>query len=130
MDQIVIINRAAYGIIGPMFNTYLFHWAKPAKGEIIAFRDPREDKILVKRCVAEAGDSWKIEGGYLITAGCRYPLTRYSYLIMESSTTVPQNHVLAVGDNYKESIDSRTFGFIKYNDILGRVIMSFNLPWK
>lgn len=38
---------------------------------------------------------------------------------------VEENKFFVVGDNLEESIDSRNFGFIEKNDILGKVIYIF-----
>ncbi|MGH7203860.1 MAG: signal peptidase I [Candidatus Levyibacteriota bacterium] len=48
--QIIFLNRLSY----------LFR--KPQKGEIIACKDPRDQKILIKRITKIAGDNYFVEG--------------------------------------------------------------------
>ncbi|MBN2738948.1 MAG: signal peptidase I [Spirochaetales bacterium] len=127
-NQVIFINSMAYGLQWPIIKEYIVHWAQPRPGDVVVVRDPRENKELVKRCVGVAGDLWTIEEGYLKVRGCSYPLIQYSYLLLEERRRVPVNHILVVGDNYEDSIDSRTFGYIEWNDILGRVMGSYIDP--
>ena len=40
----------------------------------------------------------------------------------QNSAVVPEGYVLAIGDNYSQSIDSRTYGFVPVKNILGKVL--------
>jgi nickel-type superoxide dismutase maturation protease len=73
--DIVLVNRLAY----------LF--TKPHKGDIVAVKDPRDNKVLVKR----------IE-------------------------QIDNKRYFVVGDNKLHSTDSREFGMIGKNLIIGKVI--------
>jgi signal peptidase I len=48
--QVLVVNRLAYGFQLPLTNGYLFRWASPSPGEIIVFKSPIEDRVVVKRC--------------------------------------------------------------------------------
>lgn len=74
--QIVLVNRFSY----------LF--AKPKKGDIVALKDPRDKKVLIKRITEIAGNTYFVEG-----------------------------------DNKKHSTDSRVFGMIRKQEIIGKVIL-------
>jgi signal peptidase I len=50
------------------------------------------------------------------------PLTEAQYQRIKYDSFVPEGTVLCVGDNYAESVDSRNYGFVKTNSILGKVL--------
>jgi signal peptidase I len=52
--QVLVINRAAYGIQVPLLSSYLIRWSAPVPGDIVLFKSPVEDRLVVKRC-APAG---------------------------------------------------------------------------
>ena len=84
-----------------------------------------DNKIVVKRCVAVAGDSldYSADSQYILfTGGNEIALTAEQYDCMKNSAVVPEGYVLAIGDNYSQSIDSRTYGFVPVKNILGKVL--------
>ena len=64
--------------------TYLFK--RPCIGDIVALRDPRDKKVLIKRIAEIKGDTYKVEG-----------------------------------DNKNHSTDSRVFGMIGIQAIIGKI---------
>ena len=58
----------------------------------------------------------------LKTGGKEIPLTENQYYNLKNSTAVPEGYILAIGDNYEESLDSRTYGFVSVRSVLGKVI--------
>ena len=50
------------------------------------------------------------------------PLTQEQYLNLKNSSAVPKGYILAIGDNYEVSVDSRTYGFVSERNILGKVL--------
>jgi nickel-type superoxide dismutase maturation protease len=74
--QVVLVNRMSYW------------FANPQTDDIVAARDPRDGKVLIKRI-----------------------------------TKIERKRFFVQGDNKKVSTDSRVFGMIEQNDILGKVII-------
>lgn len=119
----IFINKLAYGIVRPYSEELLFKWAEPKKEDIVIYL--YDNKIVVKRCVAEAGDllEFSTESGYTLkTGGKEIPLSETQYFNLKNSNTVPDGYILAIGDNYPESFDSRNYGFVSVRCILGKVI--------
>lgn len=97
--DIVFIFKAAYGLRNP-FGGYLLEWGRPKNRDIVAAIRPDSGKAVIKRIWVEGGNSAAdIVGG----------LAEDLYLLL--------------GDNKYESIDSREFGPVPMNNILGRVIL-------
>lgn len=119
----ICVNRLAYGLINPLTEKRIVKWNDIKENEIILFY--HDGKLMVKRCIAtknsilEHSDNpqynMKVNGKNLI-------LTRECHELLNSYSAVPENHVFVLGDNDSDSIDSRNFGFICEDDVLGRVI--------
>ena len=87
-----------------------------------------EKKIpYVKRILALENDSIKVEKGRVIVNNkeLKEPyvkrdnqVTPYSLIMQE--VTVPSGKVFVLGDNRDNSSDSRKFGFIDVNNIIGK----------
>jgi signal peptidase I len=104
-------------------------WRPPAVGDVVVFRDPVGDALVVKRVVALAGQTVGIEDGELVVDSVvrREPQVDVSRIDSTyfGPVTVPPDAVFVLGDNRAESIDSRTFGAIPVGDLVGRVILTF-----
>jgi signal peptidase I len=99
--DIVFILKAAYGLRNP-FGGYFFLWGDPRDRDIVAASRPDTGKAVIKRV--------RVEGEIIANAEGRERGEASYYLL---------------GDNKYESIDSREFGPVPMNNILGRV---FFLP--
>lgn len=119
----IFISKLAYGIVTPYGEKLLVQWKKPERNDIIIYL--YNDKIVVKRCIAVGGDllEYSADNVYtLTTGGKQVSLTEIQYNNMKNSFSVPDGYILAVGDNYEESIDSRNYGFVPVKNILGKVL--------
>jgi signal peptidase I len=99
--------------------------AEPRRRELIAFRAPDSDDILVKRVVALPGDRVAIEDGRLVVNG-RHRAEPYADpdaidSVFFGPVEVPAGAVFVLGDNRGDSVDSRDFGAVREDAILGRV---------
>lgn len=121
--ETVFVNKLAYGIANPVTGKLVVQWAEPEIGDIIVYY--MNNKLIMKRCVGTENmplDFSKDSGYSFTVGGTEIPLTEQQYQRMKYDTSVPAGTVLAVGDNYEESVDSRTYGFIEVNCIIGKVI--------
>lgn len=119
----ICVNRLAYGLINPFTEKRILKWNDMQENDIILFY--HDGTLMIKRCLAaknsilEHSDNpqynMKVNGKNLI-------LTRECHELLKSYSAVPENHVFVLGDNDSDSIDSRNFGFICEDDVLGRVI--------
>jgi signal peptidase I len=117
----LFVNKLAYGVVKPFGSELLCQWATPKRNDVILYL--YNDRIVVKRCVGVAGDTLDFFSGSqysFIVNGSEIPLTEHQYQRIKHSAAVPEGMVLAVGDNYNDSIDSRDYGFIPVKNIMGR----------
>lgn len=110
----------------------------PKRGEVIVFKAPQNrQKDFIKRIIATPGEKIKIENGKVFINNEPLP---ESYLapgaqtfagptILEGSEiTVPENYLVVFGDNRSHSSDSREFGSIKKENIVGRAFVIYWPP--
>ncbi len=129
-NQLVLVNKAAYGIQNPFTGALFVQWKKPSEGDIIIYFYNKN--TVVKRCTATGGTeleyieyvdfSSKSEYSLIVGKNKKIPLDSIQYHRMKTNSKVPENYILAVGDNYSLSVDSRNYGFVPEKNILGKVI--------
>ena len=119
----LIVNKLAYGLVRPYGEKLLAQWNEPKVGDIVIYL--YNNKIVVKRCVAIGGESlaYSDDTVYTVTVGdTKIPLTETQWRNLKDIDSVPEGYILAVGDNYAESVDSRNYGFVSVRNMLGKVI--------
>jgi signal peptidase I len=84
--DLLLVNRAAYGLRLPWTGSYMLRWKLPETGDIVVFKNPLGE-TAVKRCAA-----------------------------------VEERGLFALGDNGPDSLDSRSYGYIQLDSILGKVV--------
>lgn len=111
----------------------------PERSDIVVFQTAETGRKypLVKRIIALAGDTVRIEkhgiyvNGELLSEPYAYT-TDPNYVYAEGlmscfdlgkDYTVPEDYVFVLGDHRDNSADSRSFGFIPENSILGHVFL-------
>ncbi|MFA5029701.1 MAG: signal peptidase I [Patescibacteria group bacterium] len=109
-----------------------YRFAEPKRGDIVVFKYPKDpSQYFIKRVVGLPGDRVEIKSGRVfITSGSfSGPLTE-EYLMpgMEtdlpfegySNVTLNNDEYFLLGDNRDQSLDSRVFGPVKRDFIIGR----------
>jgi signal peptidase I len=95
----------------------------PAFGDIVAFRYPKDpSQIFIKRIVGLPGDRIRVMDGALYRNG---DLVNEPYVTHRSGTSqnevvVPPHEYYVLGDNRDHSFDSRNWGFLPAEEIIGK----------
>ena len=129
-----------------------YQFADPQRGDIVVFISPFNNEIddeslidsvvrhvleavgirtasaddLIKRVVAVGGDTVEVKDGYLIVNGLQIaePYLMSQGLMPDfAAVVVPPESVFVMGDNRAVSYDSRKFGAIAEEDLLGEAIV-------
>ena len=118
-------ENADYLIVDEL--VYRFH--TPQRGEVIVFRLPGDpNKFLIKRVVGLPGETVRIEHGavsIITPAGATLNLNE-PYVVAEDATYTQDTPLAAgqyfvMGDNRPVSSDSRVWGVLPKQNIVGRV---------
>lgn len=107
--------------------SYRFH--APERFDIVVLRLPSQgDELLIKRIIGLPGETVEVRGGHVYING---ELLDEPFLDEEMRAgrdlrvVVPPLHVFVMGDNRNHSNDSRNFGTIPLDNIVGRAWVSY-----
>jgi len=107
-------------------NCLTYHFREPERGEVVVIRDPLDEKKdIVKRIVALGGDTIEVRDGELYINGgyVEEPYVANKDPIKgQEALLVPEGFIYVMGDNRPVSGDSRNFGPVSENRIVGRVV--------
>lgn len=118
---------------------------EPARGDVIVFRYPKDpSQYFIKRIIALPGEKVKIEGGQVVVYNNEHPdgaVLTEDYLPNQSITfgkndivTLGSDEFFVLGDNRLASSDSRVWGILPREDIIGTAwlrvfpLNTFGLP--
>lgn len=115
--------KLAYGLVKPFTSYFFIHWKNPKPGDVVLY--VQNNHTVIKRCVAVEHDRLVIsyDSGYILSVHDKIiPLTETQYSKLKNASKVPEGMILAIGDNYEESIDSREYGFVSIANVLGKAL--------
>lgn len=105
---------------------FAYRFTEPQRGDLAVFSDP-EGELTIKRVVGLPGDTVAVWDGVLRVNGEPQREPYVNYRLTDSTffgpEKVPAGHVFLMGDNRSNSRDSRNFGSVPEEDLLGRVIL-------
>jgi signal peptidase I len=110
-DQRVMVEKVTYRLIHG-----------PRRGDVVVIDVPGEDEPLIKRVVALPGETVEVRGGQVFVDG---QMQQESWTTRQGGpdhppTLVPPLHVFVLGDNRGSSRDSRAFGPVSMDQIVGQ----------
>jgi signal peptidase I len=113
-----------------LLNRWIYYLRLPRAGDIVVFHDPIDHQLAVKRVIGVPGDVVDLKGGCVYLNGRKLSepylaLNTPTFPFMNRKTqsfVCDQGHYLVLGDNRKNSADSRTYGLVSDKAILGRIV--------
>ncbi|HEY6325986.1 MAG TPA: signal peptidase I [Candidatus Cybelea sp.] len=108
-----------------LINTFAYRLAQPRRGEIAAFRHEGDARaVFIKRVVGLPGDRIRIVRGQVYLNGGKLdePYVQHADDRSFAETAVPPASVYVLGDNRAESEDSRFFGPVSDDRLIGRAV--------
>ena len=145
----VFVSKFAYGLRLPVVNWKLVPVAQPRRGDVVVFVPPHERRYFIKRVVGLPGDRIRVVMGELYINGQRvdvrvddtdtaedgvqsyveslggrqHRIQRFVGLrSREGEWRVPDESYFMLGDNRDMSEDSRYWGYVAGDQIVGRAI--------
>jgi signal peptidase I len=153
----VLVNRIAYDFKLPLMNTSLLRLGEPKRGDIVVFVNPSDGKVMIKRLIGIPGDEVQVDDGLVKLNGemtarleeltedferatATYPEVmgdkkfvvqrlRLAPKLPTQSFVVGEGEYLMLGDNRDNSQDSRFWGLVPRELLIGRafgILMSFD----
>lgn len=95
-------------------------------GDVVIFKNKKtQNSIFIKRVVALSGDTFSCKG---TSYSLNHKTLKENYINDNISkeysfeTTIPANYIYVCGDNRDASYDSREFGAVNIDDVIGIII--------
>jgi signal peptidase I len=108
--------------------SYRMH--SPERGDIVVLRVRPGDELLIKRIIGLPGDEVAIHDGQVYVNGeaLDEPYLDQNTRGNLAPRVVPPLHVFVMGDNRRASNDSRSFGPVHMDNIVGKAWLSYWPP--
>jgi signal peptidase I len=148
VGDFIVVNKFAYGVRLPVFGTKVLDVDDPVSGDVMVFVPPHKDEYYIKRVIGTPGDTVRYENKVLYLNGveqvqefvAQIPPNRPEYQVLEEvingqphmihrspfqgagaqEWVVPEGMYFMMGDNRDRSSDSRFWGFVPEENIVGK----------
>lgn len=137
----LLVNKFIYGIRIPYTDVKFFQFKKPQRGDVIVFIFPLDpSKDFIKRVIGTEGEKVEIihnkiyindrliddPWGHFVTD--QIPKSYIQRMENFGPVVVPKDSLFVLGDNRDNSEDSRFWGFLNVNAVLGKALI-FYFSW-
>ncbi len=150
-QQYILVNKAVYTHFdlnaplrllpgrGALPSKVVYPFHSPQQGDVVVFLAPdsahdEPDKDYIKRVIAVAGETVTVTDGKVYVNDRQ--LNETSYLAADvpttcsgfqsvCNTTVPPGHIFVMGDNRPNSSDSRAWGPLPLENVIGKAWVSY-----
>lgn len=153
----IFVNKLAYDLKIPLTSISVHELADPKRGDVVVFDSKAADTRLVKRVIGLPGDVVEMRDNRLVINGIAARYSGFARLDEATSAAietypdmshrielkhagvgrlssfgpvrVPEGSYLVLGDNRDNSADSRVYGFIPRQEIVGhatRIVLSLD----
>ena len=150
IGDFILVNKYAYGLRLPVTQTKILDVDDPQRGDVMVFFPPGDERYFIKRVVGLPGDHVQLLDNQLFINGepmeqtttAEHYSAGYGYEIVEESlggtshlvrkhripsrlgkavsSVVPEGHYFMMGDNRDNSSDSRVWGPVPEENIVGK----------
>lgn len=151
IGDFILVNKFTYGLRLPVLRTKVVSLGEPKRGDVMVFFPPHDKRYFIKRVIGLPGDEIRIvdnviyingeelqqtvlentqEPGYKVVnellggaqhlARKRIPAGRFGRDLRE---LVPEGHYYMIGDNRDHSHDSRAWGPVPEQNIVGKAFL-------
>jgi len=108
IGDFILVNKFAYGVRLPVIHKKILDMGEPDRGDVAVFRFPRDPRLdYIKRIVGVPGDRIQYRDKKLTVNG----------------VVAAQRMYFAVGDNRDNSNDSRYWGTVPEENLVGKAFM-------
>ncbi len=132
VGDFLFANKLVYGPRIPLIGVRLPAIREPKPGDIVIFKNPVDRKTdYIKRCVAVAGQTVELRGETLYVDGVPQdePYTKYvrgpDVPRHFGPFKVPEGHIFMMGDNRDNSADSRYWGPLDLDLVIGKAMFIY-----
>ena len=158
VGDFILVNKFHYGLRLPVINTQITEGEAPQRGDVMVFRYPENPKVnYIKRIVGLPGDRiayrnkvihingepqpqtslgfYGLHGGNAVSLReenldgvSHHILIEHSQVFGDGEYTVPEGHYFVMGDNRDNSNDSRRWGSVPAENLVGKAFFIW-LNW-
>lgn len=115
-----------------LVNRFLYFFDEPDRGDVVVFHPPSDpDNDYIKRVVGVEGDVVAVADGRLVVNGEPQEEPYLNAPVMNSdfeAVTVGPDQIFVMGDNRNSSGDSRVFGPVAVDEVLGEAFLVYWPP--
>lgn len=114
-------------------NKLSYRFGEPSRGDIIVFRYPPNPELdpYIKRVIGLSGEHVLVEDGKVYINGVRISEPYLKTQTQQGGEwTVPQDGLFMMGDNRNNSSDSRAWGMVPLENVIGKAFMVYWPPEK
>ena len=151
VGDFIVVNKWTYGLRLPVIRNKILDIGSPDRGDVVVFFPPHESRYFIKRLVGLPGDKINIINGVLFVNNEKIEQTdsdikpdnsrskviseklgdkqfavqknlRPSRFSRNFSATVPKDHFFMIGDNRDNSSDSRVWGPVPRERVVGKAV--------
>jgi signal peptidase I len=118
-------------------NRFIYHFVDPKRGDIVVFETPQQARsdcgasgTFVKRIIGMPGETWEMRNGFVYINGRRLqePYVKPDRRDVDTlpRQRIPSDHYFVMGDNRESSCDSRAWGPLSRDNLIGK---AFAVYW-
>ena len=151
VHDFILVNKFAYGLRLPVLGTKILPVGVPARGDVMVFFPPNDKRYFIKRVIGLPGDQIRLQNNVLYINGAQMEqhllnmddssqpsqivmqedLQPHEHLMQHASVPTPQSNYEVVvpegqyfmmGDNRDNSLDSRFWGMVPEQNVVGRAV--------